>query len=76
MNDKQRDRLREASQMLSSAITIADSVCDSEQDRIDNYPENLQGSERFENMEDAAEKLYDAIGKLEEAKSLIESAAR
>lgn len=43
---------------------------------LDNCPENLQGSERFERMEDAVDNLNDALEKLEEAKEHIEAAIR
>lgn len=62
--------------MLTSAATIVDSVCDKEQDCMDNYPENLQGTERFERMEDAVDSLNDALEKIDDAKSSIESAIK
>lgn len=43
---------------------------------MDNCPENLQGSERYEKMEDAVDNLNDALEKLEEAKEYIEAAIR
>ena len=60
--------------MLSGAAAIVDSVCDSEQDCLDNYPENLQGTERFEHMEAAVDSLNDALEKIDEAKEHIQSA--
>lgn len=62
--------------MLTSAANIVDSVCDKEQDCMDNYPENLQGTERFERMEDAVDSLNDALEKIDDAKSSIESAIK
>ena len=41
---------------------------------MDNYPENLQGTERFERTELAVDSLNDALEKLEEAKEHIETA--
>lgn len=76
MDNKRRSRLREAIGMLSNATTVVESVCDKEQDCMDNCPENLQGSERFERMEDAVDNLNDALEKLEEAKEHIEAAIR
>jgi len=43
---------------------------------MDNCPENLQGTDRFEAMENAVENLNDAVEKLEDAKSNIEAAIR
>lgn len=60
--------------MLSGAAAIVDSVCDSEQDCLDNYPENLQGTERFEHMEAAVDSLNDALEKIDDTKEHIQSA--
>lgn len=76
MDAKRRGRLNDALKLLSSAATIVDSVCDKEQDCVDNYPENLQGTERFERMEDAIDSLNDALEKIDDAKGHIESAIR
>ncbi len=74
MNEKRRGRLRDALKMLSNAASLVESVCDSEQDALDNYPENLQGTERFEHMEAAVDSLNDALEKIDDAKGYIESA--
>lgn len=74
MNETRRRRLREAIRYLNNAASIVDGVCDLEQDCVDNTPENLQSSERFERMEDAVDNLSDALEKLEEAKDHIQSA--
>lgn len=74
MNEKRRGRLKDALKMLSNAASIVESVCDSEQDCIDNYPENLQSTERFEHMESAVDSLNDALEKIDDAKGHIESA--
>ena len=68
MNEKRRGRLRDALKMLSSAASIVETVCDSEQDCMDNYPENL------ERMEDAVDSLSDALEKIDDAKGHIQSA--
>lgn len=52
MNRKRRDDLRSAIALLSSAEGIVQRVCDAEEDCVDRVPENLQGTERFEAMED------------------------
>lgn len=74
MNEKRRGRLRDALKMLSSAASIVETVCDNEQDCMDNYPENLQGTEKFERMEDAVDSLSDALEKIDDAKGHIQSA--
>lgn len=74
MDDKRRGRLRDALRILSNAASIVETVCDKEQDCMDNYPENLQSTERFERMEIAVDSLNDALEKIDDAKGHIESA--
>ena len=66
MDDRRRGQLRDALNMLSNAASVVERVCDKEQDCVDNYPENLQSTERFEKMEDALDRLNDALEKIEE----------
>lgn len=74
LNRERRDRLRDAMKMLSNVSSIVERVCDEEQDCMDNYPENLQGTDRFERMEAAVDSLNDALEKIDEAKDCIQSA--
>lgn len=74
MDDKRRGRLRDALRMLTNAAAIVETVCDKEQDCVDNYPENLQSTERFEHMEAAVDSLNDALEKIDDAKGHIQSA--
>lgn len=66
--------LREALQLLHSVLIVVNKVSDKEQDVVDNYPENLQYTEVYESMENAAENLSEAIGKLNEAEAYIAAA--
>lgn len=74
MNENRRGRLKDALKLLSGAASIVEAVCDKEQDCADNYPENLQNTERFERMEDAIDHLNDALERIDDAKGNIESA--
>lgn len=74
MDNKRRSSLKEAIQLLTRVSTMVDTVCDKEQDCVDNYPENLQSTERFERMEDAVENLNEALEKIDDAKSCIQAA--
>lgn len=74
MNNERRDRLRGAARKLSDVQLIVEAVCDKEQDCLDNYPENLQNTERFERTEAAVDSLSDALEKLEEVKEYIQTA--
>lgn len=74
MNKQRREDLRGVLSLLISAICIVQRVCDKEEDCMDSYPENLQGSERYEQMEDAVDNLNEALEKLGEAKESIHAA--
>ena len=74
MNKQRREDLRGVLSLLASAICIVQRVCDKEEDCMDSYPENLQGSERYEQMEDAVDNLNEALEKLGEAKENIRAA--
>lgn len=74
MDTKRRGRLRDALKMLASVAAIVEAVCDKEEDCMDNYPENLQSTERFEHMEAAVDNLNDALEKIDDAKGHIEAA--
>lgn len=76
MDAKRRERLKGALNMLSNATLIIEAVCEKEEDCLDNYPENLQGTERYEKMEDAVDRLNDALENIETAKSSVESAMK
>ena len=51
MNNKRRDLLKLAVQLLERASGYVSQALDAEQDCLDNMPENLQSSERYEKME-------------------------
>ena len=77
MNEKKRNKLRSAVTMLSNAMTVVDNVHDDESDCVENCPENLQNSERYENMvnvvdvlEEAMDSIGEAIDQLKEAVSM------
>ena len=76
MNAKRRTELSDAVSIINKAINIINRVCDSERDAVDNYPENLHGTERFECMEEAVDNLDEAVEKIEEAKEHIEFAMK
>lgn len=71
MKEKRRAALRDALKILNSASVIVERACDEEQDAVDNYPENLQSTEKFEKMEDAVDNLNEAASKIDEAKEYI-----
>lgn len=74
MNNARRARLRTAVSQLTDVESIVQSVCDQEEDAMDNCPENLQNGDRFDCMELAVDSLNDALEKLDEAKDCIQTA--
>ena len=57
MNNKRRELLKNATGLLDQASGMVQMALDSEQDCLDNMPENLLDSERCQKMEDAIESL-------------------
>lgn len=53
---------------------MIEQVRDQESDAMDNIPENLQGSERYEKMENAVDKLDSALEDIEGAQESIDEA--
>lgn len=74
MNEGRREKLRRAARMLMSVQSDVQAVCDKEEDCLDNYPENLQCTERYERTETAVDCLNDVLEKLEEANEHIQTA--
>ncbi len=71
MNKQRRTSLQEASRLFDRATEIISDARDDEQYCLDNLPENLQNSERYENMENAVDYLEDALDRIDEARSYI-----
>lgn len=74
LNNARRSKLREVLSILTGAESVVEQVCDKETDCLDNYPENLQSTDKFERMEDAVDSLNDALEKIGEAKEHIQYA--
>ena len=89
MNRRGREQINEALSLFRRGASIIERVRDREQDSVDNYPENLQGTRRFEKMETSLEcldnaadiladietSIGDVLGKLEELEENLQSAA-
>lgn len=74
MNNARRKSLRLAIEHLTNAAYIITTAKEDEQYALDNMPENLQDSERYEMMENAVDKLEDAITSINEAKEYVDGA--
>lgn len=66
MNNRRRTKIREAVLLINNSVNILSQIKDEEQDCLDNFPENLQNSERYTGMEDSINILEDSISDLEQ----------
>ena len=71
MNNGKRELLRNSLTMISGAIELVSGVLYDERDCLDNIPENLSGSERYQMMETAIDNLENAIDYLRDAYEAI-----
>lgn len=75
MNNQKREKLKLARSYLSKASDIVSGVLDDEQDCLDNMPDNLQYSDKYERMEAAINELEDGLNNIEAAEECLEEAA-
>lgn len=72
MNKQRRQKIKEIRQQIETCKNDLQIILDEEQDYFDNMPENLQGSMRGSDSEDAIDTLERCIDELEEViKELI-----
>lgn len=76
LNNARRVRLKNAVKYLEMAGEIVSSVSDIENDIVDNVPENLQSSDRYDMMVSCAESLEDAYEKLSVVINIIQNACK
>lgn len=74
MNKARRKSLQTAVAYIDKAIDIVRDVKYEEQWSLDNIPENLQNSTKYEAMENAIDNLEDVIDSLKEAYRSAEKA--
>ena len=75
MNKDRRLRIRSVIQTIQECADTVSSIRDEEEMAMDGLPENLQYSDRYTAMEDAAGYLESAESALEEAVQNLEDAA-
>ena len=66
MNNQKRKRLKEAIELMERATAIIEEIKDEEQEALENLPENLQESERAENMQECIDLLEEIQSDLED----------
>ena len=72
MNKTRRQQLRKWLEDVENIKSELETICADEQDYFDNMPENLQGSQRGSDSEEAVAQMEDAVSYIEEAISVIE----
>lgn len=75
MNNRKRDLLKESKTLLGRVSDLITQVLEEEEDCLDNMPENLQASEKYERMENAIDKLESAIEHIDNAQEDIDDAS-
>lgn len=75
MNKARRELLSKVELLLDQAAGFILRALDEEQNCLDNMPENLQDSEKYQKMETAVDNLESAVDSIAEAKESIASAS-
>lgn len=65
MNKPKRQKIREAIKFLELAKEIVEFVAEDEEECLNNFPENLQSSERYYAIEENQGVLSDAVDDIE-----------
>lgn len=66
MNNPTRKQLKKLIDHLENLKTELEEISENEQEKLDNIPENLQGSERYERTEEVCGYLEEALCSFEE----------
>jgi hypothetical protein len=74
MNDARRKQIEEVLGRISEARADLETLKDEEQDYYDNMPESFQNGQNGEKAQAAIDALDEAINKLEDVESDIETA--
>ena len=74
MNNVRRKQIDKVIAILNSANGMIEEIRSDEESYMDNMPENLQGSARYSDAEEACSHLEDAISWVESAIEDLESA--
>ncbi|MDR1020162.1 MAG: hypothetical protein LBL73_05340 [Synergistaceae bacterium] len=74
MNKARREALLDVSRQIRDIAERLESLWHDEEEYLDNMPENLQGSERYEKADEAVRSIESAIDILNEAVEYIEAA--
>ena len=67
MNRQRRDIIKSAREHLNDAQQLVEMAYNEESDALDNMPESLEGTKRYEKMEMTVEMLEDVSSLIDEA---------
>ena len=67
MNNLRRKRIAKLVDVLSNVKEAFESIAENEEEYIDNIPENLQNSSRYEQAEEALDSLNYVVSSLDDA---------
>ena len=73
MNAKRRKALNDISKKIDELKSELEDLREEEEEYMENMPENLWGSERYENSQECIDEMAEAEDSLEMFTSLIES---
>lgn len=74
MNNERRKKIKKVIESLQKHQQNIESIMDEENEFLDNAPENLAESERYEKSQNAIDYLTDAIDNIDEAIGSLEEA--
>jgi hypothetical protein len=72
MNEARRKELREIMHNMEEANRALGNVIADEEEALDAIPENLQGTDRYQNSEEAVDLMSDAQSSIEDAIEAID----
>ena len=72
MNNTRRKAIENVIEMISNARLALDELREEEEEYMNNIPENLTGSERYEKAEEACYEMEDIVSSLEEMEGRLE----
>lgn len=74
LNDKRRNLIRGVKAALEDIESRIDIIRDDEEESLDNIPENLQCSDRYERIEAAVDALNDALELVDQLQDKLDDA--
>lgn len=72
MNKSRRQQLRKWLEDLEAIKGELENICSDEEEYFDNMPENLQGSQRGMDAEEAIDQMNEAVSSIDDAINAIE----